>query len=353
MAEISPENLLERLAVGKPVAAAMSVPMPAPLSAIVLLGADPYLREMCRNRIIDAYVPEELCGWALARLSAREAGWDEILQRAQTLPMLAPRQVIIVDGAESVEKLGDKSREEILDALGKYFASPAPFTVLLLEAVSLDRRQKFFKLLSEKALIVELTIGGESAVALASQMAKDLRVEIDRDAAAFLVEILNSEPARIRIELEKLASYVQGAGRIRLGDVEAIVVAARKNTVWQLGDMLADRKRGEALAFLDNLLREGEEPVGIIGALAWLYRKLIEARGLPAHTNGYQAARQLAMRPDAAESAVRQAHRFPQKELLAGLVALAEADSQLKSSNPNPRALMEFLVARLTMRSAA
>ena len=346
MAEISPEKLIERLAAGKPVA------------AIVLLGADPYLRDMCRNRIIDAYVPEELRGWALARLSAKEAGWDEILQRAQTLPMLAPRQVIIVDSAESIEKLGDKSRDEILDALGKYFASPAPFTVLLLEAASLDRRQKFFKLLGEKALsgtilIVELTIGGESAAALAAQMAKDLRVEIDRDAAVFIAEILNSEPARIRIELEKLASYVQETGRIRLADVEAIVVAARKNTVWQLAEMLADRKRDAAFAFLDNLLREGEEPVGIIGALAWLYRKLIEARGLPAHTNGYQAARQLGMRPEAAESAVRQAHRFAKKDLLAGLVALAEADSQLKSSNPNPRALMEFLIARLTVRSAA
>ena len=329
MAEISPEKLIERLAGGKPVA------------AIVLLGADPYLRDMCRNRIIEAYVPDELRGWALARLSAKEVGWDEILQRAQTLPMLAPRQVIIVDGAESIEKLGDKSRDEILDALGKYFASPAPFTVLLLEASSLDRRQKFFKLLGEKALIVELTIGGESAAAFASQMAKDLRVEIDRDAAAFLAEILNSEPARIRIELEKLASYVQETGRIRLADVEAIVVAARKNTVWQLAEMLADRKRDAAFAFLDNLLREGEEPVGIIGALAWLYRKLIEARGLPAHTNGYQAARQLGMRPEAAESAMRQAHRFAKKDLLAGLVALAEADSQLKSSNPNPRALME------------
>jgi DNA polymerase-3 subunit delta len=340
MPEISPEKLIARIADAKPVA------------AIVLHGTDPYLRDLCRNRIVDAYVPEELRGWALARLSARDAGWDEVLQRAQTLPMLARCQVIIVDAAESVEKLGEKSRDEVVESLGKYLASPAPFTVLLLEAASLDRRQRFFKLLSEKALIVELTIGGESAVALASQMARDLGVEIDREAAAFLAEILNSEPARIRIELEKLASYVQGAGRIRLADVEAIVVAARKNTVWQLADMLADRKRDAALAFLDNLLREGEQPAGIIGALAWMYRKLIEARAIPPHTNSFQAARQLGMRAEAAEAALRQAHRFAKKDLLAGLVALAEADSQFKSSNPNPRALMEFLIARLTLRSA-
>jgi DNA polymerase III subunit delta len=326
MAELSPEKLIDRLAGGKPVA------------AIVLDGTDAYLRDMCRKRILDAYVPEELRDWALTRLSAREAGWDEILQRAQTLPMLAPRQVIIVDGAESVEKLGDKARDEILDALGKYFASPAPFTVLLLEAC-LDRRQKFFKLLNEKALIVQLTIGRESAAALAAQMAADLGVEIDRDAAAFLVEILNGEPARIHVELEKLATFVLGTNRIRRADVESAVVGARKNTVWQLGDMLADRKREAALAFLDNLLREGEEPVGIVGAVAWRYRQLIEAPGLPAHASGYQAA--------------RPAPRIPRKDLLAGLVALAEADSQLKSSSPNPRAVMEFLIARLTMRSAA
>ena len=54
------------------------------------------------------------------------------------------------------------------------------------------------------------------------------------------------------------------------------------------------------------------------------------------------------MRPEAAENAVRQAHRIPKKELLAGVIALAEADSQLKSANPDPRAFMEFLVARLT-----
>ncbi|MGH9715170.1 MAG: DNA polymerase III subunit delta [Candidatus Acidiferrales bacterium] len=344
MAAASPENLIEDLRSGKPPA------------AVVLLGSDSYLREMCRNKIIDASVPDGALDWAVARFSAREAGWDEILGRARTLPMLAPRQVILVDGAESVEKLGEESRNEILKALANYFGSPAPFTLLVIEADALDRRQKFFKLLSEKALVVELSIGQESAAELAAQMASDLGAEIDREAAALLAEILNGEPARMHVELEKLAVYVQGPqghGRISQADVEALVVAARRNTVWQLADMLVNRKRDAALKFLDNLLREGEEPAGIVGALAWTYRKLIEARELPAHTGGFQAARQLGMRPDAAEAAVRQSHRVAIVELLAGLAALAEADSQFKSHNPNPRATMEFLIARLTSPAAA
>jgi DNA polymerase III delta subunit len=79
---------------------------------------------------------------------------------------------------------------------------------------------------------------------------------------------------------------------------------------------------------------------------------LIEARDLPAGTSGFQAARTLQMNPAAAETAVREAHRIPKKDLLAGLVALAEADNQLKFSNPNPRALMEFLIVQLTSSEA-
>ena len=162
MAHVGPEKLLDRLARGKPV------------GAIVLLGTDSYLRELCRNKIIDTYVAEGMRDWALARLSVRESGWDELLQRAQTLPMLAPRQVIVAQEVESLEKLGDKSRDAILEQLTEYLASPAPFTILLLEATALDGRQKFAKLLNEKALVVELTMGSESAAAFASQMAKDL-----------------------------------------------------------------------------------------------------------------------------------------------------------------------------------
>jgi len=340
VAAISPDKLIERLAGGKPVA------------AVVLVGSDHYLREMCRNKIIEVCIPESARDWAVARLSARDAGWNEILGRAETMPMMAPRQVLIVEEAESVEKLGEKARDEVLEMLGKYFESPAPFTLLVLEAAGLDGRQRFFKLLSEKGLIVELSIGPESAALLAVQMAKELGADIDREAAAMLAEILNGAPARMRVELEKLATYMKGRGGITVRDVEALVVAARKNTVWQLTEMLASRKRGAALAFLDNLLREGEQPVMIVGALAWMYRKLIEARELPATSSGFQASRPLGMRPEAAETAVRQAHRIPKKDLLAGLAALAEADNQLKSSNPNPRAMMEFLIARLTSSAA-
>jgi DNA polymerase-3 subunit delta len=183
-------------------------------------------------------------------------------------------------------------------------------------------------------------------------MAKELKIDIDRAAASLLAESLNFEPARIHMEIDKLAAYALERGRITTADVEALVKAARRNTVWQLADMLATKQRAKALEFFDNLWREGEDPIRMIGALAFRYRKLVEARGLPRTIPGYQAARQLGMSPMDAEATVRNAHRVPKADLLAGLVALADADSQLKSSNPNPRAFLEFLIASLTSTAA-
>ncbi|HWG59596.1 MAG TPA: DNA polymerase III subunit delta [Candidatus Acidoferrales bacterium] len=338
---VSPDRLLQDLKRGR---------FPA---ALALVGADSYLRGLCRSKLIEALVPVEAREWAVARLSAREVGWDEVLQRARTMPMLSPRQAVIVEDANSIERLGEKSREAILEKLAEYLEEPAPFSVLLLEADELDSRQKFSKLLAEKALVVSLTIDANSAVPLAQQMAKELGAELNAEAAAFLAEILNGEPARMRIELEKLSTYVAPRQAITTDDVRQMVISARRSTVWQMADMLANGKRSEVFAFLDNLLREGDEPIAMIGALVWMYRKLIEASELPRHTAGAQAARFLSMRPDMAETAIRQAHRIPRQELLSGLRALAEADSKLKSANPNPRAMLEFLFARLTARSAA
>lgn len=331
----SPEKVLEQIAKRKPV------------PAIVLQGTDSYLLDMCRRRIADAYVPAALRDWALTRISVRESGWEEIVGRAKMLPMLAERQVIFVEDVALIERMSDKGRDEVVAMLSSYFEEPASFTVLVFEAKSLDARLKFTKLLAEKALIVELEVTPEAAGALAEQMAAELGSKIDRVAAAHLAEIVNGEPARIRMEIEKLAAYTQGTPGITLKDVQMLVVSERRNSVWQMADMLASGRRREALAFLENLLREGEQPAMIVGALASSYRRMIEARELPVTMNKFQAAQRLHTWADNAEIALRNAHRMPKKRLLAAVSALADADSQLKSSNPDPRALLEFLIVGL------
>ena len=111
-------------------------------------------------------------------------------------------------------------------------------------------------------------------------------------------------------------------------------------------------RRQHLLEFLDSLLREGEPLPQLLGALAWTYRRLLEAQELPADIQGWQAASRLHMPTKKAEMAVRQSRKFPRTQLTAGLAALYEADSRLKSGGASQRAVMEFLVARLASTNA-
>lgn len=338
MPQATLENLLQRIAKGK------AIP------AVALMGADPYLRDRCRNAFIEAFVPQAARDWAVAKIPARGGGWREMLDRAQTVPMLSPHQVVILENAEDLEQGDDKTVEIIAGEMEAYLKNPAPFSIVIFEG-ELDRRRKLYKILSEHALVVDLSAGDQDLAALTANMARELGAEIDPHAAAELAAAVNGEPAKIRVELEKLSLYALGR-KIEMADVDALVVSARKFTVWKLAEVFAARDRRAAMEFLDALLREGEQPAGIVGALAWMYRKLIEAREVPAGTNQFQAARELGMHPDTAAIALAQARKIPREQLLAGIVALAEADSALKSGGPDPRATLEFLIARLTATRA-
>jgi DNA polymerase III subunit delta len=335
MALLAPAEFFARIARGKPV------------PAVVLVGTDAYWRGLARKKLIEAFVPEGARDWAVARFSAAAVALDQILAQAAMRPMLAPQQVIFVEELEAIEKRGEEAREQAVDRLREYLADPPPFTVLVLETAGLDQRTRLAKLLGEKAVQVSVDARAEDAGRLAAELARRRGVEIDPEAAALLSELAAGQAARIETEMEKLATYVGERKRITTADVAELVVSARSYTVWELADVLGAGGQAKALEFLDSLLRAGEAPPGIVGALAWMYRKLLEAQELPAHASAWDAARRLAMHKETAELALARARKIPRASLRAGLVALAEADDRLKSGTVNQRAVMEFLIARL------
>jgi DNA polymerase-3 subunit delta len=341
MASVSPQELLARLAKGK------AIP------GILLVGSDSYLRGLSRKSLVEAYVAEGARDWGVRKFSAEEDDVSAILGQAQTMPMLAPQQVIFVSEVEAWERLGDDSRDALVKQISEYFRNPAPFTILVFEAAALDQRMRLAKMFAEKTVTVSVELSTDPAersrlaVPMSVEMARELGATLEPDAAEELCDILNGELAAIRTELEKLSAYAGDRRKITKADVDLLVISERKYEVWDLADMLAARKPAQALEFLDRLLREGEAAPALLGALAWMYRKLLEAQELPAGTVGWQAASRLKMRSDAAELAVRQSRKFPKSQLTSGLAALYEADSRLKSGGKNQRAVMEFLVTQL------
>ena len=347
MARISTEEFRSRLEKGKPV------------PAILLLGDEPYLRDECRAQLIDKYVAEASRTWAVSRFSAVQGDTQACLDQAQTLPMLSPQQVVFLEEAETIEKLGEKVREEAVNALESYLGNPAPFTVLVIEASSLDMRMRLGKKLAELTLVVEVGLGENPdqriavAVGLAKSLAKEEGVEFEKSAAEDLAEFVSGDLMRLKTEVVKLATYTGDRKAIRREDVTALVISEKSSTIWEVADLLASSQPKKALEFFDRLLREGEEPVMMIGGMAWMYRKLIEASEVRGATNGWQAAKALSMRPEQAELAIQNARKISRPRLLEGLRALREADHRLKGGVKDVRAVMEFLVYQLSGAKAA
>jgi DNA polymerase III subunit delta len=342
MAQVSPEELLARLESGK------TIP------AVLLLGEEPYLRDACRAQLIEKFVLEAARTWAVSRYSAARGETQSALDQAQTMAMLSPQQVVFLEEAEAIEKFGEKNREKAVTQLAAYLDDPAPFTVLVVEATGLDQRMKLGKLLAEKTLVVECGLGDNSgerqaaAVAVARAIAKEEGLEFEKGAAEDLAEFVAADLMRLKTEIDKLATFAGEKKFVSRNDVSAMVISEKTTTVWELADLLAARNSAKALEFLNRLLRDGEEPLPMIGAMAWMYRKLIEASEVRGVSNGWQAARVLGMRPEQAELALQASRKIPKAQLLAGLRALQKADDRLKGGGEDAHAVMEFLVTELS-----
>jgi DNA polymerase-3 subunit delta len=342
MARVNLEQFKERLEKGKVI------------PALLLLGDEPYLRDACRAALIDKFVPEGARSWAVSRFSADYGETAAALDQAQTLPMLSSQQVVFLEEAEAIEKLGEKAREDAVARIVAYVQDPAPFTVLVIEAEKLDMRMMLGKKLAELTLVVEVGFGDRvedrigAAEALAKVMANEQGVTFEKGAAEDLAEFVNGDLMRLKTEVEKLSTFAAKRKIIRREDVNLLVISGKTTTIWEVADLLASHQPRRALEFIDRLLREGEEPVLMVGGMAWLYRKLVEASEVRGAPNGWQAAKALGMRPEQAELAIRCARKIPQARLLDGLQALQEADNRLKGGAKDVRAVMEFLVWRLS-----
>jgi DNA polymerase-3 subunit delta len=344
MARVSPQELLSRVQKGKVI------------PAILLLGDEPYLRDTCRAQLIEKFVPEASRTWAVSRYSADRGETEAALSQAQSLPMLSPQQVVFLEDAQAIEELGDKNREEAVAQLDLYLGDPAPFTVLVIEAARLDERMKLAKVLA-KTLVVEVGLGENpeqrqsAAVVTAETFAKEHGLQFEKGSVEDLAERVSADLMRLKTEIEKLANYLGDRKKITREDVNVMVASEKTTNVWALADLLASRQGQKSLEFLDRLLRDGEAPLEMLGALTWMYRKLIEASEIRGAINGWQAARTLGMRPEQADIALRAARKTSKAQLLSGLKALEKADDRLKSSKDS-RMVLEFLVTELTSADA-
>ena len=290
-------------------------------------------------------IEPDLRAFNVERLYAGDAAVTalSVAEAARTLPMMAPRRVVVVLHAEKLlapsrkrkgaaeppdaEDEGGASLEPLVD----YLANPSPMTTLAFvfsqpegakrpEEIPLARNLKVTKVLLQAATLIVCTglDGGKDPARWVEEQARQAGLAADRAAVAKLLQLSGGDSGRLRADVQKALLYAAGSGKLTLDQVAAVAgTPAHHGDDWALVRALEQGDAAGALRELQAALEVGGVPFQILGQIAYAVRTP-PPRG-----------------------------RFPARRIPAAVDALLRTDLALKTSGGDPRVLLERLVVEL------
>jgi DNA polymerase-3 subunit delta len=320
----------------------------------VLEGEDLFLRDEALSRIEASVFPQGRDELNHMRLLASETRGVDIVAAASTLPMFAPRRMVVVLQAQSLAA-------SEWAPIAEYAESPEPAAVVVFCASSLDKRIKAVKRVIEAA--------GEAHVDLVAPPAAELLPWIQRRAQAKglvlapetpeeLLASIGPSMRELDASLERIALYVAAPAGARtpvpVEAARAVVSDVRSRSVFELMDQIARRDAVTALSTLRSLLGDGESAVGITAMLSRQARQLLGIRA--AVENGEdtrEAAKLLGVPPFKVRDTEQASRAFSVPTLVRLLDAVARTDARLKSSRIDDSIWLEALILQLCQPGTA
>jgi DNA polymerase III subunit delta len=284
-------------------------------------GTDEVLKSELAGLFADAIEPE-LRAFNVERLYGTDAALEprSIADAVKTLPMMAPRRVVVVLQAERVLTPSRESEasDDALKPLIECIEQPVESTTLVFVTHEpLHGARRVTKLLKKHATRVECGGLGPSAQ-LAREIeerAAEIGVTIDQRAVARLIQLSAGDSGKLRADTERVLVFV-GQGTVTAAHVEQVAERVeRSSDPWGLTNALEAGDARTALRELRLRLDAGDNIFAMLGQIAWAIRK----------PNG----------------------RMPEHRLRPAVDAMLRTDIALKSSGGNPRMLLERLIVEL------
>jgi DNA polymerase-3 subunit delta len=239
----------------------------------LLAGEEEFFHEEAMRLLQAACLGPDDGGMNRDRLRGDETDVAAILDLASTYPMGGATRLIIVRGADAL-RLDDPK------PLAAYLAAPNPRTCLVFSDPQFDRRRSLFRVLQENAAVILCDPLDEPRLAawVRERLAEDGYGLESALAEAIATALSAAGLARVDAELAKLRSAIGAPRPVRAADLSILADAPRLEDAFRMAAAVARGSRGEALPAARDLLRAGEEPLQLLGALSWYFRNALRAR---------------------------------------------------------------------------
>jgi DNA polymerase III subunit delta len=306
----------------------------------------------------------------------------QVKEAIQTLPFFGREKLIWLKNVNFLaDTITGRSApvQEALEDLKVTLEQGLPLGVrFLLSASEVDKRRSFYKSLGKFAKLeqfdrVDPSRPGweEDVQAVVRRLASEFNLKFEPEALELFVRLAGVDGRQLRNELEKIDLYVGDSRKITIEIVRALVAKSTSGVIWELGTCIMKRQLGESLALLEQLIFQGETPIGIIyAAVIPAVRNLLVTKDLllrhkirppraPFQFNAIlgelpeDAIRHLPRRKDggintyALGLAACETHRFELAELIEGLEACLKANIQLVTTQLEPRLILSQLVVKI------
>jgi DNA polymerase-3 subunit delta len=296
----------------------------------VIIGED----EAEKTALVAAFgeaIDPELRAFNVDRLYGAEATVSAFFDAVRTLPLLAPRRLVIVLHADRLftPKRESAAAQKDLEALEDFVKAPEAHATAVFVADALDGRRTLTKLLHRHAVVIEC--GGVNDAAEAEHWVRarvaEQGMRIEPAAVRLLVERAGLNVSRLRAEVERVCLFAAGRAAVGEADVREVAGAATSQDDWALVNAMRAGATAHALRELALRLEAGSFPLAILGQI----RSFVERAHVPDRTGG-----RLAGRPPMTPDQQRRAFDI-----------LLRTDLALKTSAGDPQILLERLVVEL------
>ncbi|HLG18710.1 MAG TPA: DNA polymerase III subunit delta [Bdellovibrionota bacterium] len=303
---------------------------------LFLAGADPLQRRLILEEVRSDVFPNGSGGLNDDTLDVKERELADVLDLANTLPMLGSRRLILLHNAES-------PNDDDQELWASYLSNPAPHTTVVVLADKIDKRTRFFKLLEKHQAVVLIEPPKPRELPnWIDKLAKRHGVMISAEARSTLAESVGVDLAAIDNNLEKLALYIHPKEKIEESDVDELVLQSTGDNIFAWTDQVLEGRKAEALNTLHHLMDDGTPPLVLVSMLARHVRLLIRThQHLSEKIGRAQLAPALGLPPFVVDRYLDQARRLSPDRLRRSLSELQTLDHDLKSTGHPSHFLLE------------
>jgi len=300
-------------------------------------GDDEFLKDEMVREVIDAAVDPATRDFNLDVRRGSDVDGESLLSLLSTPPMMADRRLVVVKDVNVLKK-------DARAALDQYLVSPTPDVVALL--VSPTGAKIDAALANQATAVAFAPLTGDRVPRwVVHHVTTVLKTTITPAGVDLLISAVGNDLPQLAAELDKLASYTNGA-EIDEDAVSAIVGVRRGETLGDLLDRVLAHDAPGALAVIDHVLAQPKSTaVSIVMALttqtlAVAWARSARDRGVPAvgiERELYNLLKEsggFTGRPwgEAVSAWSRAAASWKMSELEAAIDALLAADYALKES---------------------